>query len=197
MKRGNIILSGILSGVILILACYEYGWAQAKESIGPAKIAVVNIRNVFQNCKRNQQYKDQMTAAQEKVVAELDKLSKEIEAVKADINTRKIGSADYLELTKSLMEKKSILDARQEYFQKELMMKEQQWTEKLYQEILDKISQIAKQKGVDMVLDKGQLELPAASPTDLMLSIRTNKVLYCADYLDITAEVLAALDEKN
>jgi Skp family chaperone for outer membrane proteins len=32
---------------------------------------------------------------------------------------------------------------------------------------------------------------------DLLLTIRTNKVLYYAESLDITAEVLAALDAGN
>ena len=54
-----------------------------------------------------------------------------------------------------------------------------------------------KQKGYDLVLEKDEIELPAASATELMLIIRTHKVLYYNEDLDITSEVLAAVDAQQ
>ena len=63
------------------------------------------------------------------------------------------------------------------------------WTEKMYLEVLNAVGKIAKQKGYDLVLEKDEIELPAASATELMLIIRTHKVLYNNDDMDITSEV--------
>ena len=193
MKTKQILLIAVAA--VILLASYKIGFAEAEKQIAPAKIGVVKISEVFQNCKQNQQYKQQFEADQQKAIAELDKLSTEVSAIQADLKTRKVGSGDYLELTKKLYDKKAAFQSAQDYFQKELSIKEQSWTEKLYQQILDAVKKVAQQKGLDIVLESTQPELPAASSTELMVSIRTNKVLYSAANFDITKEVLAAVDE--
>ena len=48
-----------------------------------------------------------------------------------------------------------------------------------------------------MVVAKEEVEFPSAGIRDLMLSIRTNTVLYHSEHMDITNEVLAVLDGVN
>ena len=73
-------------------------------------------------------------------------------------------------------------------------MKVQAWTESLYAEIQAKVAEVAQRSGLDIVLGAEQVELPGANMRELLLDIKTNKVLYHAEGLDITTEVLAALD---
>jgi len=47
------------------------------------------------------------------------------------------------------------------------------------------------------VLGKESLELPAPTLRDFMLSVKTQKVLYNRPELDITEEVLTALDKVS
>jgi Skp family chaperone for outer membrane proteins len=193
MKKSVIM---VMAAAIIIGAIgYENLFAEPKAvTSGSQKIALVSVRAVFQNCKKNTDYKAKMTAEQDKIIAELDKVNKEIDAIQADMKTRKAGSDEYLKLMKTVSEKKGYLESQKQYYQEEFKVKDQAWTEKMYMGILDVVGRVAKEKGYDLVLDKDEIELPAASATELMLIIRTHKVLYYSENLDITNEVLAAVD---
>jgi outer membrane protein len=192
MKKSVIM---VMAAAIVIGAIgYESLFAESKAASGSTKIGLVSVRSVFQNCKKNNDYKAKMTAEQDKIIAELEKLNKEIDALQADLKTRKAGSEDAMKLMKTITEKRASLEGQKQYYQEQFKVKDQMWTEKMYVEILDTVGKIAKQKGYDLVLEKDDVELPAASATELMLIIRTHKVLYYNDDMDFTSEVLAAVD---
>lgn len=194
MKAGKVFLIGLCC-VVLCLAGYQRDLAAAKDNDKPLRIAVVNIRELFASCKKNADYQVQATRQRNEIYAELEKLSNEIEVAKAALKTRKVGAGDYWNLRKDLALKQSSLEAKKELYQQQLVQKDQQWTEQLYKQIIDVVAQVAKQKGVDIVLAKDEPDLPAAaSSIEFMLAIRTHKLLYAADDLDITKEVLALLD---
>jgi Skp family chaperone for outer membrane proteins len=195
MKK-SVIMCLVVAMMVGLLG-YEKLFAEPKAASGPAKIALVSIRSIFQNCKKNTDYKAKMTAEQDKAIAELEKVNKEIDAIQADLKTRKSGSDEYLKLMKDVSEKKASLEGQKQYYQEQFKVKDQMWTEKMYQEVLDMVGKIAKQKGYDLVLEKDEIELPAASATELMLTIRTHKVLYYNEDMDITSEVLAAVDAQQ
>jgi Skp family chaperone for outer membrane proteins len=193
----NTIVVSLAAIMIIGLLGNEKLFAESKAANGSGKIALVSVRAVFQNCKKNADYKTKMTAEQDKVIAELEKVNKEIDALQADLKTRKVGSDEYLKLMKDISEKKAYLDGQKQYYQEQFKVKDQMWTEKMYLEILDVVGRIAKQKGYALVLERDEIELPAASATELMLMIRTHKVLYYNEDLDITNEVLAAVDAQQ
>jgi Skp family chaperone for outer membrane proteins len=187
----------LVAAIIVGAIGYESLFAEAKATTGATKIGLVSVRSVFQNCKKNSDWKTKMTAEQDKVIAELDKLNKEVDALQADLKTRKTGSDDALKLMKDITEKKASLEGQKQYYQEQFKVKDQMWTEKMYVEVLDAVGKIAKQKGYDLVLEKDDVDLPAASATELMLIIRTHKVLYHNEDMDITSEVLAAVDAQQ
>jgi Skp family chaperone for outer membrane proteins len=190
----NTVVIGLAAMMVVGLLGYEKLFAEPKATMGPTKIGLVSVRSIFQNCKKNTDYKTKMMAEQDKIIAELEKLNKAIDAIQADLKTRKTGSEDSLKLMKDIAEKKASLEGQKQYYQEQFKVKDQMWTEKMYVEILDTVGKIAKQKGYDLVLEKDEIELPAASATELMLIIRTHKVLYHNNDMDFTSDVLAAVD---
>jgi Skp family chaperone for outer membrane proteins len=193
----NKVIVCLIAAMVIAFCGYERLFAEAKAPTGPTKIALVSVKTVFQNCKKNKEYKDKMNAEQDKVFAELKKVDADIKAIQADLDTRKANSEDYLKLVKEITEKKAFLEGQKQYYQEQFKVKDQMWTEKTYVEVLNTVGRIAKQKGYDLVLEKDEVELPAASATELMLIIRTHKVLYYSEDLDITSEVLAAVDAQQ
>jgi Skp family chaperone for outer membrane proteins len=196
MKAKAMFLSCLI-GAVVLFSGYQYSGAEP-ESVKPGpKIGVVSIRRIFQDCKRNVRYRQEASAEQEQIVAELDKLRKEIEAEEAGLRTLKAGSSDYLELMKGILEKQASLQARQEFHKQQLAMKDQRWTEQLYTDILRETGEVAKEKGLDIVFENDEPELPALSAQDLMMAIRTHKVLYSGGGLDITNEVMSRVDVEK
>ncbi len=196
MKTRNIVI-GILAVVISLGVLYERGWAQAKEEIAPARVAVVSVRRILENSKTNAQWEAKVRLEGEKIRAELEKLSKEIQAIDADMATRKVGSSDYLNLMRSGTEKQAVLEAKDKFYQQELGLKQQQQIEQLYQEIIVAAANVAKEKGIDMVVAKEEFQFPSTSLRELTLIIQTSKVLYHAEHMDITNDVLAVLDKEK
>ncbi len=204
MKIRNIVLSMLLCSIAfgagkkltpetIPLALREKKTPQAS----PNRIAVVSVRMIFENCRKNTQWQQVMEGERTKIVAELEKISSEARAFRADMETRKPGSTDYTNLMYEMIKKESLLNAKEKFYQQDLTFKEQQWTEQLYMEIVAAIGNVAEQKGLDLVLAKEDNQFPAASPNELLLIIKTSKVLFHSDDMDITNEVLAAVDKAN
>ncbi len=167
--------------------------ATAQESKCP-KIGVVSVRKIFQDCKRNVKYRQQLAGERDKLDTELEKLSKEIDLDKTGLKTLKPGSDDYLSSMKEILEKQAKLQAQQEFFKRQMDIREQTIIESLFNDVITATAEVAKEKGLGLVLEKSEPELPAASANELTLTISTHKVLYSAGCEDITDAVLAKVD---
>jgi Skp family chaperone for outer membrane proteins len=74
---------------------------------------------------------------------------------------------------------------------------EQRMIEQLYKDLLKVVEDIAAKKGLDMVFEKSEPDLPAANGNDLTLAISTHKLLYSKGCVDITADVISAVDKQK
>jgi len=181
--------------VVFVLAVgYGHIWAKTKSQTDSSRMGVVGIRYIFRNCKRNQQFKQETQAQQDQMRAELNKLQAEIDAGKAGLQTLKVGSDDYLEQARSVLEKQAQLQAKQNFYQQQLAVQEQQWTKALYQDIVRIVDEVAAQQGLDVVFAADEVDFNSPNVNDLLLSIRLKKLLYKGGCVDITDEVLARLD---
>ena len=100
MKSRKVVVVLLMAAVALIVLVYKSGAAEVKKrEIAPAKIGVVSVRKVLENSRKNSQWDKDMTAEGEKIVAQLQKLSKEIDAMKA---TAKDRQAYYQEISSAL-----------------------------------------------------------------------------------------------
>ena len=192
----NKMLIFVSLAVIAALAAVNHNLAKAapEPAVKKSTFGVVSIRVIFENSKRNADYRTAATAEQNKIIDQLEKISKEIEAEQAGLKTLKLDSPEYSQSSKNLLEKQAYLQAQQDFYKRDLEYKDQMWTEKLYLDILKYTEVVAKDNGLEIVFEEDQVQLPAVSPNDLMLTIRTHKLLYSAGCMDITNMVLAKID---
>jgi Skp family chaperone for outer membrane proteins len=191
MKIRMMVLSCLIGAVVLSM---QYSRAEQKADKLSLKIGVVSIERIFQDCKRTIKYRQEVATERRSIEAKLEKLSKEIEAKEAGLETLKAGSSDYLAQVKEILQKRASLRVDTEFHNREMALKEQRTTEKLYGDILRETKEIAKQKGLDLVFEVSEPVLPVSSPTALELAMATHKLLYSAGCLDITNEVVSRLD---
>ena len=196
MKIRTMVLSCLIGAAVLSMS-FEYSSAGPKVDEPASKIGVVSIQKIFGESKRSARYDKEIAASQSIVMAELNRLAKEIEADKAGLKTLKVGSSDHLAKIKGILEKESKYDAQQNYHQQEKAFKYQQYIEQLYTDILRQTNEVAKEKGLTMVVEKDEVEFPALSVDGAMLAIRTHKLLYSGGCLDITEDVMAGLDAQE
>ena len=173
------------------------GYSGAAQSAGStSKIGIVSIRTVFNTTQQQVQYRTQAIAKQGRARAQLESLAQEIQASEAELKTLKQGTADYLKQMQSVLQKRAQLEAEQEYLKQQRLLEDKLWMEKLYQETLKIVNAMAKQKGLDLILERTAPEFPISSE-ELMATFSTHKVLYAAGGVDLTDEVITRLDAMD
>jgi len=195
MKVKTMVL-GCLAGVVILAMGYEYSQAQSKGDTSSSKIGVVSILKVFRECKSSAAHRTEFNAEQSKIGAALKTLSKEIEKQEAGLKALKPESSDYLAQRKELIDNQARLEAEQKFYKEQAILKQYKWSKELYQDILRITSELAEQKGLDLVLRKDEIDLLALSVNEISETVRTHKVLYSGGCVDISDEVVARLDKE-
>ncbi len=196
MKIRTIIVSCILGSVILF-AGYQYTSAQPVMSTPTSKIGVVSVKQVFYDCKAKASYVVEAMAEQKQLATEIEKLRTEAEVLEAGLKALKPGSPDYLKQFREMWLKRGQAEAMQQYNTQQRALKEQRLTEDIYKEILRITNELAKQKGLDIVLEKTEPEFPAPTMDEFVMMLNTHKVLYSGGCVDLTPEVTARLDQQE
>ena len=155
------------------------------------------MTTVLENSQKHKQWQEKMQAEQAETRKQFEKMREELEALQANLKLRTPGSEEYLKLRQEMNEKGALLEARDESYRERVEQQMRNWTESLYQELLKVTEQVAKDKGLDMIVADELLDLPAPSLRDFMLTIKTNKLLYHNSNFDLTDEVLTALDKTE
>lgn len=195
MKVKTMVLS-CLTGVVIMAMVFEYSQAQSKSNTPSSKIGVVSILKVFRDCKRSAAHRNELLAEQNRIRAALQTLSKDIEAQEAGLKALKPESSDYLAQRKELIDNQARLEAEQKFYKEQVILKQYKWSKELYQDILRITSELAEQKGLDLVLKKDEIDLLALSVNEISETVRTHKVLYSGGCVDISDEVVARLDKE-
>lgn len=178
MKISKAIVTSCLIAVVVLSIGYERSRAQPKADELSAKIGVVSIRKILQECNRTAKYKQESENEKILIGAELAKLDKEIGDQTDGLKAFKPGSSDYLAQLKQILEKQASLKAQREFRERQRALKEQNMMEQLYEDIMQIAGQIAEQKGLALVLRKGEL-------------------LYSGGCIDLTNEVMVQLNTKE
>ncbi|MBC8481225.1 MAG: OmpH family outer membrane protein [Planctomycetes bacterium] len=181
--------------LVVAVSTFNYVFAEVESAADEGfAVGVVSIVEVFENSQKNAEHRQQMLEEQRGIIDKLETISKEIEAGQAGLKTLKAESDEYMDRAKKLFEKQANLQAQEEFYKKRFELMEQRWTEKLYMDILKSVEIVAREKGFKMVFEKDKIMFPSMSPNELMLSIKTHKLLYSEGCVDITGEVLARCD---
>ncbi|MBN1788043.1 MAG: OmpH family outer membrane protein [Sedimentisphaerales bacterium] len=203
MKRRDFVMMVFMASLTLLVIGMEYSQAAKKKDIAPPRIGIVSLKEVFDKCDMKEEVEKDLSAQGDAKFEELKQLNESIEIDKAALEKRKQTSDDYLKMLQEMMMKQSQLDAKQGFYQQELIVKEMQGKEKIYRKILEVIATVAKDKGLDIVISRDDNYLnqpdtspPAQTPADLVMTTKTHKLFYHNPDLDITEEVLELMNKK-
>jgi Skp family chaperone for outer membrane proteins len=190
------VVSICLAAAVILFLGYGYGRAEPKSDLAGMKVGVVSVQKILRDSKRSNKYREETIAGREKILAKLEQLTKEIEAEEAGLKVLKVGSSDYLASMEDLLRKRANREVQEEFYKQRRMVEEQRMIEAIYKDILQETVKVAEQKGLDIVFEKSEPELPAASANELTLTVSTHKLLYSGGCVDITEEVMTGVDGK-
>ncbi len=187
-------IAGVMIFVVALWATFEYGHAAPAAATGGLNIGVVSIQNVVGGSLQQVRYLNAAMSEQAQLQAQLESRAKDIEAATANLKTLRPGTEDYLKQLQSVLQKRSELDSEQEFLTQKRTLANKEWMEKLYQATLKIVADLAKEKGLDLILEKTEPQFPVASGDELFEILKTQKVLYSGGCVDLTDEAIKRLD---
>ena len=197
MKNSKYYTIAVLAGALIMMGVYQQDKLDAAGDAAPAKIAVVNVTKVIQECKKFKTWQEQKQKEAQQIEAEFTAMKSELDSLSANLKIHTPGTDDYRSLMKKFIEKRAILQSKDTAYKELWNGEKEQWTESLYEKLLLVIEDVAKKKGLDIVMANEDLDLKDPMRPDILQTIVTKKLLYHNPQYDITAEVLAAFDEAK
>jgi len=193
-KNLTLLMAGLVAAALLGAVLLPDSYAQNAPKAQPAPVAVCDVVEVFNNYKRSADLKIDFDKRKERIEAENKKRLDAIDMVKGEMEGFTPGTKDYEERFEKL-QRLSIERQAWLKYQEFLASKEQlQVTEDMYRQIRQAIETIARKRGFDVVLYRERKELPTESMAELLNQIERRKVLYFAESVDITEDVLTEIN---
>jgi Skp family chaperone for outer membrane proteins len=183
-----------LAGAVILAMGYEYLQAQPNTASG-MKIGIVSAQRALRNCQATIKFREKIIAEKEQMDAEEEKLAQEGKALAASLTAYKPGTDDHMNQLKAMLQKQNELKTLQELNPRRRALREMQWTQTLYQEILRIAKELGAAKGLNLVLEGDQPQFPFQRYEDLVMTLSTHKVLYSEGCVELTNEVIAQLDK--
>ena len=159
------------------------------------RVAVCNTSAVFGQYQKTKDLEVQRNERVRKLQEESQARQKRVEAIKLRMEGLKKDSPQYEtelnNMQKEAIDLKSWVDFQQALIEREYF----RLNKELYEEVLRAIEVVAKEKDIQIVLDRQSKKLESERPEDLFRQMESRKVLYWNDSLDITEPALARLNE--
>jgi Skp family chaperone for outer membrane proteins len=190
---GKTIAMSVLVGAAALLAALQYGHAASQATAPASRIGVVSVRDVFNGSKKHAQYQAQLAQRVSKARAQIEELNKQVETAEVELKGLRQGTADYVKQYQAVLEVRSKLQNEQELLKAQRMAEDKKWFEDLYQEALKAIEVLAKEKGLDLVLERSEPKFPLASE-EVWSTVGTHKVLYSGGCVNLTNDVIDRVD---
>jgi Skp family chaperone for outer membrane proteins len=195
--------AGAALGALLVSAAVAAALGAAPVQDKPPKVAVVNLRNCFQQnggyervSDLNQDVKNRI----QKNKGELEAIRQEMSSIQSKMEFTPPGTRLYGENRRKLLELQGRYKALEEVFKVELQELWRKYVNELYDEICAASAVIAKERGFDLVLKE---DAPSPDETDEEKAklasdnrIYTRALLYCGANLDITTTVIERLNAE-
>lgn len=170
----------------------------AAPAIAQPKIGVVNPAKILNEIKETKEANDSFRGEQEALKAQAAEKQKALQAITEQKNQLKTDAPQWQDLNKKEVELTTELTIWVKDKDAQLTRKFRDQAQKISEKIKGSISEVAKAKGLDLVLaDQADLkddEIDKVPPQNLMPVLLSKSIYYRNDAMDLTQEVIAKLD---
>ncbi|HUS92270.1 MAG TPA: OmpH family outer membrane protein [Phycisphaerae bacterium] len=186
----TLVIVALLGGALLL----THSWAQPARPAG-STVGVCDLVEVFNNYQRAKDLTAQLNDRRQAIQAEGKKRSDAIDALRQELENYKKGTKKYQETAHQIQWLGLQAQGWLKYQDGLAMEEHRELTKEMYEEIRAMIAQVAKQRGISMVLQREPGDLETDNTAELLRQIYNHKVLYAAEDLEITEAVLLSLNQ--
>jgi Skp family chaperone for outer membrane proteins len=197
MMKKTAMGAGVFVVALALAGSFPTSQAQTSAPATALKLGVVNIVKVLTECQANADYREKNLEKRRQIKTEVERLKTEADAIQKELesNVLQSGSEEYKKRMEEWFSKVAQAKVHEETQTQAMAALTQAWMEQLYQMMVQEITRIAHQDGLDLVLEYDDSPLEAKNPGELERAIMTRKVLYGSAHLDLTGRVLEAMNK--
>ncbi len=185
----------VLAAVLLVLTFNLGSRAQQAVPTDPLqRVGVVSVMAVIQQCQTNANHVAALNAEQDKIIREQTKQEQEVKAEAQILNTLLQGTDDYNTQLQLVISKQAALQGKSEYYKQYLGAKDMKWKNDLYKNILAAVTKVCEAKGLTLVFERTDPIFPIKAE-GFAVTVSTHKLVYSKGCVDITADVIAEIDQ--
>lgn len=207
MKKMNV---GLVLAAVCVLGILSYRGIRAQETEADAvtappaaagldtgRIAVVNVAKVLRECQENLEREKRTTQRRQQVKASMDQLAAEADALGKELEQAlEPGTKQYTDTLQQYFDKRALYEAYGKGQEKAVEVESKAWLEDIYQRLLKQVGSVARKKEITLVFNLDQMPIEGRELAELYNMVLARAVLYNTPSMDITAEVLEAMDAE-
>lgn len=187
--------------IVLVGALGLTGWvgAQADYLLAnrPTAIAVADIQLVFESLKEKMEIEADLKSRLEQLNQDEQKRKQELQELKSDLDILAADTPAFNEKQNKLEQSAIELQSWRTFQTQKLNRERGIQVERLYRKVLDAVGRIAQQDSYDIVLFKEKpADFTGAKPEALNTLIQVRKVLWSADDLDVTDQIIQLMNNE-
>lgn len=170
------------AGTILVALAICLGTLSEAKAANSPKLATVDIQQILLESKAGKQAKEKVEAERNLRQKELAAREEEVKKLQRELDKQASILSEAARKEKQEAIERKMRDLRRMYddFNRELQKKENELIRELLKEVAAIIRDYGKQKGYSLILERGQAA-----------------VIYAADEIDLTKEILSLYDAKT
>ncbi|HZW09673.1 MAG TPA: OmpH family outer membrane protein [Phycisphaerales bacterium] len=197
-------LHSALLGAACLSVVALVGWragAEATETrfaAQPTTVAVVDMMRALNELEELQVLNAPLVERGTERQADLDTLRKQMESLDAQLKALPESDLEgRRRLRAQLYELRETATARASVYQSLINIEKGEVIRPLYIKFVEAVKEVATKQGYDLVIfDDRAMEVPQGTEADVNRAIERKRILYAADRLDITSEVVLLMNEK-
>lgn len=189
------VAAAVVTAAGLLLVCSSQSRAQRAPAGGRA-VAVCNLSKIFDDYKRADKLNAELNERRRKIKAEIESRKKALETTRQQLRGLREGGEAFGNVLKKAQGQQVELQVWSQIQEQSLLRDHLRLTKEMFKEISDAIAAVAKKKGIGLVVQLEPRDLPAKNSQELISQLTNRKVLYNADTIDITGDVLRLVNER-
>jgi len=174
--------------------------SNASAQFQPTKVAIANPAKIFQELKETGDLRKAMEAKETQVKNTQFEKQQKIKDLQARRDQLKPDSAGYADANKDLMQAAVDYEVWGKMIQAEVQQEQKRQLLNIFTRITNAVSEVATAKGIDLVVTDQRPEIPEnldqVNVDQLRGLINSRNVLFFKPQIDISADVVAALNAK-
>ena len=163
----------------------------------PTSVAVADIQKIFDSLSEKVQTEADLQAQADKFKQEQMDREKDLKQLQSDLEILASGTPAFKQKSEEGEKKAFEYQAWRSFAQSRIGRERAIRIEDIYRKVIDSTGRLAKESGYDVVLFKeGTFRFPADKPEQISGIIQMRKVLWAADDLDITDQVIQKMNNE-